>query len=142
MFIFGLKNKLLNLILSEYTKQIHVYTKNLKASFDSLSEDATEEQINKANYKATQKYYETVFDGICNELSKNISNFKLLLPLKIASASSCGYEFDPDNLAAASVFAFTYWALTNKKAPSDKCIYINHMVNELKNDALHTLENY
>lgn len=136
MFKFLVKKGLYNLVISTYVANLYVYRDEVTQIINNLTEETTEDEMQKLNFIATQKYYSSVFDAVCQDIGNNIPKFKSLLLLNFGA-----YNFNPDNLAAAHIYDFAFWCLTGKKANSKKCIEINHYVNDLKNKCLLELNN-
>ena len=122
---------LLQLCIQTYTEKLSVYKNNLQEQLAYLSDKSSDQEIKQRSYNALQKYYAVVFDTVCGHLSHKYPTFQKRYAQKIFFASNCGYDIDVSNLAAGSVYAFSYWLLTNRTAPSGDCIAINHYVHAL-----------
>lgn len=134
MFNFIVKKGLYNLVLHEYTVNLDVFKKELINIYNSNYSD--ENQIDYLICKSTQKYYTTVFDSVCNNISKNDFKFKTILGLKISTPSLCGFPCDVDKLFPGDIYAFAYWVATNNKVSAAKYKEINIAVYEMQSRAL------
>lgn len=135
MFGFFIKKGIYNLVVSKYIDNSHIYKNEVRKIISCLTDETTKDEMIKLNFQAAQKYYCFVFDEVCNEVAKNIPKFKSLLTLNLGA-----YDFDPNNLAAAHIYDFVFWCLTNKHASTKDCIKINHIVNDLKHKCLFELD--
>lgn len=136
---FLYRNKIMKIVIYEYEKELPYYKSQIEIMIDSCDENTTAEEMINKNAIAVQHYYEKVFNNVSAKVSYNqpTYNFRFLTGL---SSSICGYKTDPDALAAGTVYAVTYWVVTNKKADSKDCEYINHYVYDLKTKVLKELE--
>ena len=130
MFRFLIKKGLYNLVINEYNRNIDFLKNELIKVYNS---DYTDNQLmNQAIYQAIQRYYETVFNSVCDNISKHIVKFKNTLLLNLMSPSSCGFPCDVDNLFPGDIYAFAYWGVTDKKADPAKYKEINLIVYDIQ----------
>ena len=131
MFKFLVKKGLYNLVLSSYDSCFFIYKDEVSKFVFSMTDETTEKEMITGNFRANQKYYETVFDDVCQKISENVPKFKHTLPFNLTI-----FDFNPDKLAAGTIYDFVWYCLTGKRADSKKCISINHYVNDLRNQYL------
>lgn len=129
MFKFIAKKRLYNLVLKKYAQHVYIMRQRKAETFEKiLSHELPPEDLCTEAVKARQEYFTSVFNDVCDDISKNIHSFKQLLPLKIAA-----FDFDPDELRPHDIYRFVYWAITDKEADNNICEKITHHVCELMN---------
>lgn len=128
MFNFLVEKGLYNLVLSTYASDLYIYKNEIRQILNCSENQISKDKLLSLNIQATQKYYSFVFDDVCQEIGKNLPMFNSSLLINLSR-----YNVDIDNLAPAHIYDFAFWRITGKKAKPQKCIKINHFVNNLKN---------
>lgn len=141
--MFGLSTKevLSKAILNSSANHIEQYKESIKNNFISLN-NASEEESQKMLMSIRKDYLDEVSNSVINSFQVSSPKIAARIQLAMMSPSLCGYDdmnFD-NGMIAGTLYAVCYYAITNKTASPKDCIYLNHLQNDIMENALAELD--
>ena len=145
---------LVRAVKNSCNNEIGTYKQGVQEFLDALkqNEDMVDEEKDKYIIAARKDYINAVCDSMFSSFRISSPNIDERLRLAISSPQITGLpdEFsieymDDYGISAGAVFAFCYYAVTNKKVTTKKTIrtmsMLNHYQNELMNSVLAEFDN-
>ena len=142
--MFGLSTKevLTKVIRNACQNKKQVYKNAIMRNWADLN-SADENQREQLLFDIQKEYLDAVVEAVFASYQVSSPMIYERMFMVLLSPSMCGYEeINPDNgMMAGSLYAICYYALKNKYASPNDCIRLNHIQNEIMNQALHELQN-
>lgn len=138
MFGLSIEKALSKGILNSSKQHIGQYKQDIMSIFSS-HKDIQQDGVQTLLQDARIKYLESVTNSVTEVISLKSQQNAFRLLLALSSPSLCGYEeIDIDKgLLAGSLYAICYYAVKDKIAAPEDCVRLNHLQNDIMNQALH-----
>ena len=135
MFGLSIKEKLTKKILEASKKHISSYKETV---LDTIKANYDEERQKIYFFGARNAYLDDVANDVINSIGQKNPIIGGSIISMLSNPSKCGYdEIDISRgLMAGSLFAICYYAFTDKVASPRDCIELNHLQNDIMDEAL------
>lgn len=140
MFGLSIRETLKKSILNVCENSKDSYKKYILDNYNDV-DSIDEERIIAISKMARRNYFDDVANSLFNSFKVSSPNIYGKIQLILVYPSMCGYDdIDVDDLTAGAVYAICYFALKGKTASPKDCIELNHLQNDIINEALEEID--
>ncbi|MPM74049.1 hypothetical protein SDC9_121034 [bioreactor metagenome] len=141
--MFGLSTRevLTKVILNSVKNNIGIYKQSI---IDNISNIKSNPELeNTVLFQSIrQEYLDHVSNDVFNSFKLSSPSIAARIQLTLMSPSLCGYDdinFE-NGILAGSIYAICYYSMNNKVAAPKDCINLNHIHNDIMEQALSELD--